>query len=209
MEAMLPPLPVALPMVVAAVLLSLAFVWPRRVPDAVACLTALAVAALGVAVDLFRRRNAGLYRDVARCRRIWRQPGIAASFCLLLTGLLIKAAMVPFQLWLADTHALAPSPVCVIFSGVMVPMAIYGATKLGWEVFGADAIIRSAAETAMPAAGVASAIVGGAMCLAQRHVKRLLAFSTISHAGIMLIGCSVFSAAGEAGTLLYMLGMGW
>ena len=42
----------------------------------------------------------------------------------------------------------------------------------------------------------------------QRHVKRLLAFSTISHAGIMLIGCSLFSANGEAGVLLYMLGHG-
>jgi multicomponent Na+:H+ antiporter subunit D len=60
----------------------------------------------------------------------------------------------------------------------------------------------------MLAAGVASAVVGGIMCVTQRHVKRLLAFSTICHAGIMLIGCSLFSANGEAGVLLYMLGHG-
>ena len=133
---------------------------------------------------------------------------IVASFCLLVTGLLIKAAVVPFQLWLADAHALAPSPVCVIFSGAMVTMGVYGATKLGWQVFGGDPVIRSAAHAVMLAAGAASAIVGGVMCVAQRHVKRLLAFSTISHAGIMLIGCSLFSTTGEAGVLLYMLGHG-
>jgi multicomponent Na+:H+ antiporter subunit D len=133
---------------------------------------------------------------------------IAASFCLLVTGLLIKAAVVPFQLWLADAHALAPSPVCVIFSGAMVTMGVYGATKLGWQVFGGDPVIRAVAHTVMLAAGATSVIVGGVMCVTQRHVKRLLAFSTISHAGIMLIGCSVFSANGEAGVLLYMLGHG-
>ena len=133
---------------------------------------------------------------------------IAAAFCLLVTGLLIKAAVVPFQLWLTDAHALAPSPVCVIFSGAMVTMGLYGVTKLGWQVFGGDAAIRSAAHTVMLTAGAASVVAGGVMCVTQRHVKRLLAFSTISHAGIMLIGCSIFSANGEAGVVLYMLGHG-
>jgi multicomponent Na+:H+ antiporter subunit D len=64
------------------------------------------------------------------------------------------------------------------------------------------------AEQVMLAAGVASALVGGVMCLTQRHVKRLLAFSTIFHVGIMLIGCSAFSLTGESGVLLYMLGHG-
>jgi multicomponent Na+:H+ antiporter subunit D len=135
-------------------------------------------------------------------------PVIAASFCLLVTGLLIKAAVAPYQLWLADAHALAPSPVCVIFSGAMVTMGVYGATKLGWQVFGGNPVIRSAAHAVMLTAGGVSVTVGGVMCVTQRHVKRLLAFSTISHAGIMLIGCSLFSTNGEAGVLLYMLGHG-
>ncbi|MBV8590530.1 MAG: hypothetical protein JO212_10810 [Acetobacteraceae bacterium] len=56
--------------------------------------------------------------------------------------------------------------------------------------------------------GVASALVGGFMCLSQRHLKRMLAFSTISHTGILLIGVAVPSLQGLAGMMVYLAGHG-
>jgi formate hydrogenlyase subunit 3/multisubunit Na+/H+ antiporter MnhD subunit len=67
---------------------------------------------------------------------------VMGAFALLATALLIKAAQVPFQAWLSDAHAVAPSPVSVIFSGAMVSIGIYGIAKLSWAVFEPSAEIR-------------------------------------------------------------------
>ena len=133
---------------------------------------------------------------------------VTASFALLATGLLIKAAQVPFQFWLADAHTVAPSPVSVIFSGAMVSLGIFGVAKLTWIVFAASPAVTHVVHTLLLGIGATSAVLGGVMALIQRHVKRLLAFSTISHTGIMLIGLALLNHDGLSGMLIYMVGHG-
>jgi len=135
-------------------------------------------------------------------------PVVTSAFALLASGLLIKAAQVPFHFWLSDAHAVAPSPVSVIFSGAMVALGLFGVARLVFSVFDASADVRFAVHTLLLGMGAASAILGGVMALLQRHLKRLLAFSTISHAGIMLIGLALLSQNGVAGMLAYLFGHG-
>jgi multicomponent Na+:H+ antiporter subunit D len=148
---------------------------------------------------------AGIAQGVAHAGR---DPVVAGGFCLVAAALMIKGATVPFQFWLADAHAVAPSPVSVIFSGAMVSLGIFGLAKLSAVVFDGSAQIREAIPVLMIGLGAISAVLGGWMALLQRHLKRLLAFSTISHAGIMLIGIGTLSAQGSAGLLVYVVGHG-
>lgn len=134
-----------------------------------------------------------------------RDSLVTVACAFIVSGFLIKAAIVPFHLWLPDAHSVAPTPVCVLFSGLMVELGAFAVLRISIVLFG-DAIAPPHApmRIMLLALGSLSVIWCGLMCFAQHHLKRILAFSTISHAGAMLIGVAVGTPVAVTGWLLYV-----
>ncbi len=131
---------------------------------------------------------------------------VIVAFLFITCGFLIKAAAVPFHFWLPDAHAVAPTPVCVLFSGLMVELGLYAVMRVYATVFQhAFAGHAAGLRVVFVTLGVITALWGAFMCYAEHHLKRMLAFSTISHMGLMIIGFGLQSAIGLAGLCLYMI----
>ena len=132
---------------------------------------------------------------------------VLAAFVFLTTGFLVKAAEFPFHFWLPDAHAVSPTSVCVLFSGIMVQLGLFGAMRIYATIFQ-----NCFAGTRIPwifvAIGALTALWGAMMCFAEHHLKRLLAFSTISHTGLMTMAFGLWSKAALAGLFVYLIAHG-
>jgi len=120
------------------------------------------------------------------------------AFLLLGLGLAVKAPMWPLHSWLPDAHTAAPTVGSVLLAGVLLKMGTYGFVRIALP------IVPEGAETLAPYLGalaVVGIVYGSLACLAQRDLKRLIAFSSIGHMGFVLLGISTLTPVGVNGAL--------
>lgn len=134
---------------------------------------------------------------------------IVVAFALLTGGFLVKAAIVPFHFWLPDAYGSAPTPVCVLFAGVMSELGLFAVIRVWTTVFsGLAGGPGPRVRAVLLGLGILTAVVGAVMALAQLHLKRMLAFVTMSHLGIYLIGIGLLTPLGLTGASLLVIGDG-
>ncbi|MFN2549843.1 MAG: NuoM family protein [Myxococcales bacterium] len=114
-------------------------------------------------------------------------------------GFAVKIPMFPFHTWLPDAHVEAPTPISVILAGVLLKMGIYGILRINF------AILPQATKWAAPAMavfGTINIVYAAFVCLAQKDLKRMIAYSSVSHMGFCLLGMSAFTQQGIDGAVL-------
>ncbi len=130
------------------------------------------------------------------------QAWLFAAFAI---GFAIKVPVFPFHTWLPDAHTEAPTAGSVILAGVLLKMGTYAFIRFSIPLF--PEIAREAAPYMM-AAAVVGILYGAAVSAVQSDLKRLVAYSSVSHLGFVLLGLFAFTLNGAQGSMLQMVNHG-
>jgi NADH-quinone oxidoreductase subunit M len=129
----------------------------------------------------------------------------AAIFWLLFIGFAVKLPMFPLHTWLPDAHTDAPTAVSVMLAGVLIKMGGYGMIRLCVSMFPTQAHRYAQILIILALIGI---IYGAAVTLLQKDIKRLIAYSSISHMGYVLLGIFALGQVSMTGAALQMFSHG-
>ena len=123
----------------------------------------------------------------------------------LFIGFAIKIPMFPFHTWLPDAHVEAPTAISVILAGVLLKMGTYGILRVNYPIF--PEITRQLIWY-IALFGMINIIYGALTAMAQKDFKKLIAYSSISHMGFVLLGMASLNTLGISGAILQMFNHG-
>lgn len=158
----------------------------------------LATAAFGVAYGTTDVIGAARVHELAPVWAQWIFGGFALAF-------LIKTPVWPLHTWMPDTYADSPAPVAAIVGAVQSKAGLYGFITIGLALF---PTMMHQARPLMFALGLAGLVYGALVALVQDDVKRIVAYSSLSHLGLMLIAVFSFNPLALAGAQVYIIGHG-
>jgi hydrogenase-4 component F len=125
---------------------------------------------------------------------------------LLVLGFGTKAGLVPLHAWLPDAHSQAPAPVSALMSGVLLSVAFYAILRV--KAIADTSLGVGFTRTLLLTLGLASLAVAASLLIAQRDYKRMLAYSSIEHMGLLAVGAAIGGRLAIAAVLLHILGHG-
>jgi NADH-quinone oxidoreductase subunit M len=120
-----------------------------------------------------------------------------------LIGFCIKMAIFPLHLWLPDAHTVAPMPVTIILAAAMLSMGTYGVLRFPVALFSLEAMQPFALW--MMIAGLISEVYGALMALAEKDIKRIIAYSSVSQMGYILFGLGSLTNDGMVGGIMHVI----
>lgn len=179
------------------------------------CSVGIALAYLGTVLVYYASQHAGAAGESAGSldwaalvdRAGQLDPGVMRiAVVLLVLGFGTKVGLVPMHSWLPDAHSQAPAPVSALMSGVLLSVAAYA--LLRYRVIAAAALDPAFLRTLLLVVGLGSVALAASLMIAQRDYKRLLAYSSIEHMGLVMVGLAVGTRLAIAALLLHVLGHG-
>jgi NADH-quinone oxidoreductase subunit M len=120
-----------------------------------------------------------------------------------LIGFSVKMAIFPLHIWLPDAHTVAPMPVTIILAAAMLSMGTYGILRFPFALFPMTQLQPFALW--MMLGGLVSEVYGALMALAERDVKRIIAYSSVSQMGYILFGLGTLTLRGMEGAIMHVV----
>jgi NADH-quinone oxidoreductase subunit M len=146
--------------------------------------------------------------DLAALATLAPSPSIQFGlFFVFALAFAIKTPLFPFHSWLPDAYLAAPTPMLITFAGVMGKAGAYGFLRIAVPLFPNPSLWWDW-RTVMPVLAVAAIIWGALMAIAQRDMKLLVAYSSVSHMGFIVLGIFAFNVQGQQGAVLQMVNHG-
>lgn len=136
---------------------------------------------------------------------VFGYPARLIGFIIVFIAFAIKVPVVPFHTWLPDAHVEAPTPISIILAGLLLKVGAYGIMRIAFGIFPDGAIAFSYWIGLL---GLISIIYGAFNALAATDLKRLIAYSSVSHMGFVLLGFASLSPEGMNGASLQLMSHG-